>query len=486
MRRRPLIIGLLSGFLIGHGAGAAERLDLEGVVARALANNPDYLAVAERENELDARIQEAWADAWPQFSLNGFWNRSRNPSFLNSPDFEDIVEQFPDFRPSTQELQGLNIELSQLLFTWGKIRAGVELAERAALAADAQTRTALLDTARQAADAYFEFLAAEEALVTIDAQRRARQESLDVVQARFDLGDATRLELLQAQAALAEVEPAVAQAEGRVSVARSSLLSVLDLRPGSEIEVVSPGAELPTVEGKQAWLETAWQERPELLDLARQQEALELERRVVRADGRPQLELTGTYGRTVAEVDNFDDPLFADWQVNVGLSWSFFDGGRRAGQAAAISSQIRQLELQEEALENRIRLEIDEAWTGYRTERNRLRAAERSAEAAREATRVAEESYQEGVSLQADWLAAQEREIVAEVALVEARYAAWREAAALARAAGLRPDELHELGTGDADASVAAGLVSAEETADTRSAATRSEAAPSAVRSDGQ
>lgn len=454
MTRQRLIIGLLSGALIAPSAWAAQPMDLEAVVERALASNPDYLAVTERESELEARIQEAWAEAWPQFSLNGFWNRSQNPSLLNSPDFDEIIDQFPDFRPSVQELQGLNVELSQLLFTFGKIRAGVELAEQAALAAEAQTQTAFLDTALAAADAYFELLAAEDALVTIDSQRRARQESLDVVQARYDLGDATRLELLQAEAALAEVEPAVAAAEGRVAVAESSLASLLDLEPGTDVDVVPPNADLPVVRERQALLDTARQTRPELADLARQREALELQTRVVRADGRPQLELTGIYGRTVRELENFDDPLFADWQVNVGLSWSFFDGGRRAGQVAAVQSQIRQLALQEQALENRIRLEIEQAWTGLRTERDRLQAAERSAEAAREATRVARESYEEGVSLQADWLAAQERETEAEVSRVEAYYGAWRQAVQLARAAGIRPDGLGELGNGGATPSV--------------------------------
>ncbi|MGH9381373.1 MAG: TolC family protein [Thermoanaerobaculia bacterium] len=448
MTRRRLIIGLLSGALIAPGARAAERLDLQAVVQRALENNPDYLAIAERERELAAQIDAAWADAWPQFSLNGFWNRSRNPSLLNSPDFEDIIEQFPGFRPSVQELNGLNVEVSQLLYTFGKIRSGVELAERAVEAGKAQTQTALLDTALTAAEAYFERLAAQEALITIDAQRRARQESLDVVQARFDLGDATRLELLQAQAALAEVEPAVAAAEGRVAVAESTLESVLDLPSESEVEVVPPTSGLPAVPQMPPLLETALRSRSELADLARQQEALELQKRVVKADGRPQLELTGNYGRTVRELENLDDPLFADWQVNVGLSWSFFDGGRRAGEVAALSSQQRQLALQTKALENRIRLEIEQSWTGYRTERDRLRAAERSAEAAREATRVARESYEEGVSLQADLLAAQERETEAEVARVEAYYGAWRQATRLVRATGMRPDGLGELGNG--------------------------------------
>ena len=55
------------------------------------------------------------------------------------------------------------------------------------------------------------------------------------------------------------------------------------------------------------------------------------------------------------------------------------------------------------------------------------------------AARVAEESYQEGVALQADWLAAQEREVLAEVTRVADYYRARIEAVQLARALGLLP-----------------------------------------------
>jgi hypothetical protein len=40
-------------------------------------------------------IREARADAYPQFAVASGWGQSRSPAFLNSPDFEGILEQFP-------------------------------------------------------------------------------------------------------------------------------------------------------------------------------------------------------------------------------------------------------------------------------------------------------------------------------------------------------------------------------------------------------
>jgi hypothetical protein len=75
---------------------------------------------------------------------------------------------------------------------------------------EAQIAAARLDVGLAAAEAYYDLLAAREALTVGVFQERVRGESLTVVQARYDLGDATRLELLRAEASLAEVTPTIA------------------------------------------------------------------------------------------------------------------------------------------------------------------------------------------------------------------------------------------------------------------------------------
>ncbi|HEX2254408.1 MAG TPA: TolC family protein, partial [Thermoanaerobaculia bacterium] len=179
--------------------------------------------------------------------------------------------------------------------------------------------------------------------------------------------------------------------------------------------------------------------RPELADLALQQEALARRITVTRAEARPQVELNGFLGRQVREFENFSDSLYDDYAVSLGLRWEFFDGGRRAGQIAQFESQRRQLALQQEDLAAEIRLDLEEALTSYRTALARWESAEVAAAAAREASRVAKDSYQEGVALQTDWLDAQRQETETEILAVDAYYDARREAARLARAVGTLP-----------------------------------------------
>ena len=85
--------------------------------------------------------------------------------------------------------------------------------------------------------------------------------------------------------------------------------------------------------------------------------------------------------------------------------------------------------------------EVESAITDYEASLSRWKAAETSAEVAREASRVASENYNEGVALQTDLLTAQEREISAEVVRVQSYYGARLAAARLARAVGVQANE---------------------------------------------
>ncbi|MEM7584184.1 MAG: TolC family protein [Acidobacteriota bacterium] len=425
----------------GRQAAAEEtlELDLQRVVEIALARNPALQAEAERRVEVAGGVDEVAADAWPQLDLVNSWSRSRNPSFLNSPDFEDIVGLFPDFEPGEQEQWDFALRLEQTLYSGGKVRAAIDLAELVVDITEAQIGTVELDTALAAVEAYHRLQQAKAALATVEIQRQARQLTLEAVEGRFELGAATQLEMLRARSSLASVEPEIARIRGDVDIARSRLRVELGLDPQTPVAVADPAPELPEAPALADLLAWARAERPELRDLELQAEALGRQRVITVADGRPQLELSGSYGRQVRLLEDVSDALFDNWVVSLGLTWSLFDGGRRKGELVQLESQKQQLEWQREDLERRIAHQLEEALAGYRTALERLTAAEVSAEASQEASRVALESYREGAAIQADLLDAQEEATRAELVRVEAVTDAWVQAARLLRATGRLP-----------------------------------------------
>jgi HAE1 family hydrophobic/amphiphilic exporter-1 len=432
---------LVAASLAGAHAAAAAELDLAATVDRALRRNPGLLAVEELRSEVAGGIREARADAFPQITIVSSWSQSRSPAILNSPDFEEIIQQFPGgaFDPATQELYRTVVEIGQPVWTFGKVGAAIDLARIVGEAADAQIETARLDTASDSAAAYFQVLSSREGLATIEAETEYRQRDLDRIEDLLEIGEATELERLRARSARAEVEPEIARRHGLVEVAETRLRQILDLAPDEPLELAGAENELAEPPTLDRLIIVALESRPELRDLDQQLAIYDKRKRITRADGLPQVDLNGSWGREVLDPDRFSNGLYDAWAVSLEMRWELFDGGRRKGQIAQLESQRQQLALRRAELQSLIRLENRQALSDYATARARAAAAEIAASTAGEAVRVARESYEQGVATQTDLLDAQSRAISAEVLAVEAFYDALVQAALLTRAAGLLP-----------------------------------------------
>jgi HAE1 family hydrophobic/amphiphilic exporter-1 len=328
------------------------------------------------------------------------------------------------------------VEVSQTIWSFGKVGAAIDLAETVASAADAQIAAARLDTTLAVAEAYFGVLAAREGLATIESDREFRKRDLERVRDLLEIGEATDLERLRAEAASAEVEPEVARRQGLVRVAENALRNLLALPADEALELEAAPAELADPPAPALLVELALADRPELADLGFQVAAREQQKKVTRADGLPQVEFKGSWGREVRLIENFDDPLYSAWSFGVNLHWSLFDGGRRKGQVAQVESQRMQAQLRLDDLRASVRLEVDRSLSDYLTARARSAAAALSAGAAREALRVARENYEQGVATQTDLLDAQSRSTLAEAVAIESHYEALIQASRLARAVG--------------------------------------------------
>lgn len=431
----------LAIFVLCATSSAAAELDLNSAVETALAKNPALAAIQETRNQVKAGIAEARADAFPQLVATSSWGQSRSPAFLNSPDFADILEQFPggSFEPSTQELFRTVVEVEQPIWTFGKVGAAIDLAKIVAEIADARIRTAALDTAADAAEAYYGVLAAREGLTTVEAEREFRQRDLDRITSLLEIGEATELERLLAVSALAEVAPEVARRQGQVAIAETRLRQVLALPPAEPLTLAAVSRELPAGPPPAALDQLALSQRPEIEDLAKLESTYHQRKRITHADSLPRLDFNANWGREVRRFDNFTNPLYNAWSFSVDLRWEFFDGGRRKAQIARLESERAQVALERIDLEARIRLELSQARSDYETARSRTAAAEVAANAAREALRVSRESYEQGVATQTVLLDAQSRAIVADVLAIEAFYTTLIEAARLSRAVGALP-----------------------------------------------
>lgn len=198
------------GLLMARAASAQAPLTYQAALQRAMAANPTVLAA-----------------------------RLRRPVNIASRDV--AAERLnPEFRTEfTKETPKEAYTLAVPWETGGKRARRLAVSDAAILTGDAELAQTLAEVQAEVRRAYFARFVAESRRSLLDEMQALAQRARDAAQARFDTGDAPRLEVLQAQLALADAENQAAAARGTVAATRASLNAVLALPLDAETPIAT-------------------------------------------------------------------------------------------------------------------------------------------------------------------------------------------------------------------------------------------------------
>lgn len=387
---------------------------LNQAVELALAVNPEVLSAREKTQEFSALVREARAGALPQLDAALTWRRTRDPGLRNSnsPFFNELdPSQFPPnaFDAFFFSNYLWNIEVTQPIFTFGRVSNAMNAAreERGGVNLDVQgvENRVSYDTVRAA----YAFLLAHQNLRVLETERESRQRQLEQVEARFELEDATKLDVLTARVALANLTPVVLQADNDLQVALASVNNTLGRPVDAPIEVLAELAApdpLPHVMRPEALLEIAGQYRPELRRYAVDRKVLDARVGVTKSDLMPQVKAVAGFGVNTFGAANVTDLALHTWNAGVVFDWRIFDGHRAHSQVGALRSQMTQNEYDERTFKNDLSVSLKQAHGTWTRALQALEVTTLTVEQAREAERVAEESLKWGAATTLDVLQA--------------------------------------------------------------------------------
>lgn len=202
---------------------------LQDALARTYATNPALQAARAQLRATDEGVPQALAGWRPQVQL------SANAGFI---DGTSITRSF-GVDSSTSAMRGTNTEslqVQQPLFRGGQTVASTRqaknkvMAQRATLIAAEQT--ALLNTVT----AFVGVIQAQQVLALNVNNEQVLRRQLQATQDRFRVGEITRTDVAQAEAALAGAVATRQTAEGNLQTARATYRQVVGEDPGSLIE----------------------------------------------------------------------------------------------------------------------------------------------------------------------------------------------------------------------------------------------------------
>jgi outer membrane protein len=327
---------VLAVVLAAASAGPASGKDLSLPDAIGLAVAHSYAVRGARHDSAAARLSYAAEKAllFPGVSVTS------SASYRNTVPTLDI--NMPPLSLQRQiggkQNYQTDLEVSQTLFTGGRLMNTIRAERENSLAEDAALRAQEMATAYDCRRTYLEAMSSAAAVAGAEASRKRLEIIRMDVESQFQAGAADSVDVLEAELALERGHQAVADREVAYSVALTKLRSLAGLDSPGELVLTEtakpPGAPPEETVGRAI-------RRPELVRLEHLETAASHAVSIARAGYFPSLVGFATYSVGKPNQDLFHDTWNDFVMVGLRLSWSTSLGGRTVRAVAAAREKAR-------------------------------------------------------------------------------------------------------------------------------------------------
>lgn len=386
---------------------------LQELIAQALENNRDLRIAIQRVKEARALYRIRRADLVPNISADGVGSRSRVPSDLSITGSAVTSGQY-------QADVGLN---TWELDFWGRVRNLAAAALESYLATEEAQRAAIISLVGQVANTYLLERELDELLEIAQYTIGIREESYRIARRRYEVGFASKLDAVQAEAQLNQARADQAVLHRRRDLNHNALTllvgasTVAEAKPLSRIE---PGFVQEIFVGLPSDL---LMNRPDVLAAEHQLKAANANIGAARAAFFPRIALTGAFGTASAELSGLLGAGSRAWNFAPSITLPIFEGGRNLANLDVAEARRNQAVANYERTIQAAFREVADALAERRWLAVQVVDQQATLAAQTERARLAGLRYQSGAAPYLEVLDAERDRFVAEQALVQARRA---------------------------------------------------------------
>ena len=379
------------------------RLTLNRAIEMALACNLDMKVAQEEIVAAQEREKEARTGFLP--SLSGSYSY-RRPS-----EVPYVVIAGNHFDVGDRNQYRFTGTVEQPLFTGFSTLSNYQLAQLGLDVANLQMARTRLDLILQVKEAYFAILTAEQLQEVGRQSVEQLQAGLKVAQDFYRVGMSPKIDVLDAEVRLAQVEQQLIRASNAVRLATARLNTILRRPIDQEIVVAEVLSHQPYKRTYESCLETSLQGRPELLEAERNVVQAEKEITLAKSAYYPEVSLSANYYRAGDDAA-LNGSEFVDrenWDVMAEATMTFFEWGKTRHATSEKRARLRQARQAVEQIKDAIRLEVKTSYLDLETAEKNIWVAKKGVESAEENFRISNERYQEQVATATEVLDAQTR-----------------------------------------------------------------------------
>jgi outer membrane protein TolC len=406
-------------FMVPAIVSSQEMMDLQECLRRGLEKNYDLRITRNEELISDNNVTLGNAGFLPDVSLNsGYTLRNSNTDQFPA-EGGDVVQS----RNANTGTLDAGISLDWTLFEGFRVQTNYKRLQEMQTIGELNTRLAVEDFIATLTAEYYNYVQQQLRLGNLKYAVSLSKERLRIVEARYQVGSLSRLDLQQARVYFNADSSLLIQ---QYEILNSSRIKLNELMGGDVNQVFS--AEDSTIVfdrllSKEELLDAALQQNTMILLTEKNKMLSELELKNLQSRNFPYLRLNTGYGFTHYNYNTGTLDKQRNWGPNVGvtLGYTLFDGFNRSREQknARISVMNRELEIER----NRLALQSDFAnmWMSYQNnmeltqlEIESLRNAELNYEIAMERYKIGDLSGLELREAQNSLLEAEQRLLTAQ------------------------------------------------------------------------
>ena len=298
---------------------------LDGLISDALVHNRNIKIAAANVAQAAGVLQSTRSAFYPQVDYRFAGGRSRFTENGLTAGAAGISNPTPYY----QALLGASWEID----LWGRVQRQSESAQASLLATEEARRGVILTLVANVANGYLQLRGLDEQLTMAQRTRDAYAESLRLMQAKFQYGRVSQMNVDQATARLQSAEAQIPRLQRDIALLQDALSILLGRNPGAiprgksifEITLPAVPAGVPS---------QLLERRPDLAQAEQQLIAANAQIGAAKAQYYPTISLTGALGATSTDLSNLFKGPARVWNFTGMVAGPIFTGGAIAGQVA--------------------------------------------------------------------------------------------------------------------------------------------------------
>lgn len=397
-----MVLCLLFPFL-----AQAETLDLKTSIDLALKNN---LLIQEKLAQIKAateNVKVARSEFLPKLETSYTYTRLKDNPY--------VIFKLPGIpKPQTfitapQNNYTWDIGFTQPLFTGFYLSSQYQLSKLGVDLACLQKIEAEQEVIKEVKVAYFQVLLAQKYKEVAETSVKNLKAHLKDAQALYDAGVIPMNDLLKSKVALANAKQELVKAKNNLQIAISAfnILLRLDINHSTQLEDILNYQPLKLTLAEA--MKIAVSERPELKQIAKQLEQMDVQIKMAKSAYYPQLAMVGKYER-IGNHPNVDGNGYQNpdnFYLTLQAKWTFWEWGKTKAQVKKLRWQKAALKKTFEQVKDNVRLQVKRAYLNLKEAEKNIETARVSVEQAKENYRLTDLQYKNQITTSTEVLDAQ-------------------------------------------------------------------------------